>query len=77
MEIRDAIVRAEKIRSLLFAIEELKEGRTVLAIKTLRPLTGLTIPELAKATSIACGEEPQGEVSEEAREVGLLLKKFL
>ena len=77
MEIKNAIVRAENIRSLLLAIEELKEGRRVLAIKTLRPLTGLTIPELAKATSIACCEEPQGEVSEEAKEVGLLLKKFL
>ena len=77
MEIKNAIVRAEKIRSLLFAIEELKEGRTVLVVKILRPLTGLTIPELAKATTIACGKEPQGEVSEEAREVGLILKKFL
>ena len=74
---KDAIVRVEGIRSLLFAIEELKEGRRVLAVKLLRPLTGLTIPELAKATAIACGEAPQGEVSEEAREVGLILKKFL
>ena len=77
MEIKDAIVRVEKIRTLLFAIEELKEGRRVLAVRILRPLTGLTIPELAKATTIACGEEPQGEASEEAKEVGLLLKKFL
>lgn len=77
MEIKNAIVRAEKIRSLLFAIEELKEGRIVLAVKILSPLTGLTIPELAKVTAIACGEEPQGEVSGEAREVGLILKKFL
>lgn len=77
MEIKNAIARAEEIRSLLFAIEELKEGRRVMAVKLLRPLTGLTLPELAKATAIACGEEPQGEVSEEAREVGLILKKFL
>ena len=77
MEIKNAIVRAENICSLLFAIEELKEGRRVLAVKLLRPLTGLTLPELAKATAIACGEAPQGEVSEEAREVGLILKKFL
>ena len=77
MEIKDAIIRVENIRSLLFVIEELKEGRRVLAVKLLSPLTGLTIPELAKATTIACGEEPQGEVSEEAREVGLILKKFL
>ena len=74
---KDAIVRVEGIRSLLFAIEELKEGRRVIAVKLLRPLTGLTIPELAVATAIACGESPQGEVSEEAREVGLILKKFL
>ena len=77
METKDAIVRVEKIRSLLFAIEELRAGRRVLVVKLLSPLTGLTIPELAKATAIACGEEPQGEASEEAREVGLLLKKFL
>ena len=77
MEIKNAIVRAEKIRSLLFAIEALKEGRIILAVKILSPLTGLTIRELAKATTIARGEEPQGEVSEEAREVGMLLKKFL
>ncbi len=77
MEVKDAIVRLEKIRSLLFAIEELKEGRRVIAIKLLRQVSGLTIPELAKATAIARGEEPQGEVSEEAKEVGLLLKKFL
>ena len=77
MEIKEAIVRAEKIHSLLFAIEELKEGRKVLAIKTLRSLTGMTIPELDKAITIACGSSPQGEVSAEAREVGMLLKKFL
>ena len=77
MEIKNAIVRAENIRSLLFAIEALKEGRRVLAVKILGPLTGLAILELAKATAIACGEVPQGEVSEEAREVGLILKKFL
>ena len=77
MEIKNAIDRVEKIRSLLLVIEELKEGRWVLAVKLLRPLTGLTFTELAKATAIACGEEPQGEVSEEAREVGLILKKFL
>ncbi len=77
MEIKDAIIRAEEIRSLLFAIEELKEGQIVLVFKILRPLTGLATLELAKAVAIACGEEPQGEVSEEAKEVGLLLKKFL
>ena len=77
MEIKNAIVRAEKIRSLLIALDELKEGRRVIAVKILRQLTGLSIAELAKATAIACGEEPQGEVSEEAREVGLILKKFL
>ena len=77
MEIKNAIERAEKIQALLFAIEEMKEGRRVLAVKTLRKLTGLMIIELAKAVAIACGEEPQGEVSEEAKEVGLLLKKFL
>ncbi len=77
MEIKNAIVRAEKIRSLLFAIEELKEGRRVLAVRLLSPLTGLTIRESAKAITIARGEEPQGEVSEETREIGLILKKFL
>ena len=77
MEIKNAIVRAEKIHSLLLAVEEIKDGRRLLAVKILQPLTGLPIPELAKATAIACGEEPQGEVSEEAREVGMLLKKFL
>ena len=77
MEIKDAIVRAEKIRSLLIALDELKEGRRVIAVKILRELTGLTTPEVAKATVIACGEEPQGEASEEAREVGRILKKFL
>ena len=77
MEIKEAIVRAEKIRSMLFVIEELKEGRRVLAMKVLRSLTGMAIPELAKAITIACGEEPQGEVSAEVREVGMLLKKFL
>ena len=77
MEIKNAIERVEKISSLLFAIEELREGRKVLATKVLRSLTGLSFPELAMATTIACGKEPQGEVSEEAREVGRLLKKFL
>ena len=77
MEIKNAIERAEKIRSFLFVIEELREGRKVLAIKALRKLTGLTIPESGKAVAIACGEELQGKVSEEAREVGLLLKKIL
>ena len=77
METKDAIVRVEKIRSLLFAIEELRAGRRVLVVKLLSPLTGLTIRESAKAAAIACGEEPQGEVSEAAKEVGLLLKKFL
>ena len=77
MVIRDAIVRVEKISSLLFAIEELKEGRRVLAIKTLHQLTGLIILEAAKAVSIALGEEPQEEASEAAKEVGMLLKKFL
>ena len=77
MEIKNAIERAEKIHALLFAIKEMREGRKVLAVRVLRPLTGLTIPELVKAVSIACGEAPQGDVSEEAKEVGLLLKKFL
>ena len=77
MEIKEAIVRAEKIQSLLFAIEELKEGQRMLAVKILLPLTGLTIHELVKATTIALGEEPKDEASAEAREVGLLLKKFL
>ena len=77
MEIKEAIVRAEKIHSLLFAMEELKGGRKALAIKALRSLTGITIPELAKAIAIAFGERPQGEVSAEVREVGMLLKKFL
>ena len=77
MEIKNAIARAEKIRALLFVVEELREGRIVLAIKALRQLTGLPIPELGKAVSIARGEEPQGDVSKEAKEVGRLLKKFL
>ena len=77
MEIKNAIERAEKVHSLLYAIEAVKERRVVVAVKILRSLTGLSVHELAKATTIACGEEPQGEVSEEAREVGLLLKKFL
>lgn len=77
MEIENAIDRVEKIRSLLLVIEELKEGRWVLAVKLLRPLTGLPIPELWVAVSIARGEEPQGEASEEAKEIGRLLKKFL
>ena len=77
MEIKDAIVRAENIRNLLFAIEELKAGRMVMAVKLLRALTGLSVREAAASITIACGEEPQGEVSEGAKEVGLLLKKFL
>ena len=77
MEIKNAIERAEKVRLLLFAIEELREGRKVLSIKAIRQLTGLSIPESGKAVSIAFGEEPQGEASEAAKEVGLLLKKFL
>lgn len=77
MEIKNAIVRAEKIKSLLLAVEEIKDGRLVLAVKILRPLTGLSIPELAQSLKIARGEAPLGEVGEEAREVGLLLKKFL
>ena len=77
MEIKNAIERVEKIQSLLFAIEELREGRKVLAIKALRQLTGLSIPDSGKAVAIACGEEPQGAVSEESKEVGRLLKKFL
>ena len=77
MEIKEAIVRAEKIQSLLLAIEDLKEGRIVLAVKILRPLTGLNAVELAKAIAIAFGEEPKDEASAEAKEVGLLLKKFL
>ena len=75
MEIKKAIVRAEKIRSLLFVIEELREGRVVLAVKTLRSLTGLTVREATYAVTIALGEEPQAQVSEEAKDVGLLLKK--
>ena len=77
MKIKNAIERVGKIRLLLFVIEELREGRKVLAVKTLWSLTGLSTPELGKAIAIACGEEPQGGVSEEAKEVGLLLKKFL
>ena len=77
MKLKEAAVRVEKIRSLLFVIEVLKEGQKVLAVKALRSLTGLTIRESATAIALACGEEPQGEVSEEAKEVGLLLKKFL
>ena len=77
MKLKEAAVRVEKIRSLLFVIEVLREGQKVLAVKALRGLTGLTIREVATAIAIALGEEPQGEVSEEAKEVGLLLKKFL
>ncbi len=77
MEIKNAIVRAEKIQSLLYAIEAVQEGRVVTAIKILRSLTGLSVHEVAASITIARGEEPQGEVSEEAREVGLILKKFL
>ena len=77
MEIKNAIERVEKIRSLLFVIEELREGQKVLAIKSLRSFTGLSIPDSKKTIAIACGEEPQGEVSEEVKEVGRLLKKFL
>ena len=77
MELKEAAVRVEKIRSLLFVIEVLREGQKVLAVKALRGLTGLSIRESAKATAIALGEAPQGEASEEAKEVGLLLKKFL
>ena len=77
MGIKNAIERVEKIHSLLFVIKELRGDRKVLAVKTLRQLTGLTIPESAKAITIAFGEYPQGEVSEEAKEVGMLLKKFL
>lgn len=77
MEIKNAIARVENIRSLLMAIEDVKEGRLVLAVKILRPLTGLTTHESWKAVAIARGEGPQGEVSEEAKEVGQLLKKFL
>ena len=77
MKIKNAVERVEKILSLLFVIEELREGRKALAVKTLRHLAGLTIPASGKAVAIALGEDPQGEVSEEAKEVGLLLKKFL
>ena len=77
MELKEAAVRVEKIRSLLFVIEVLREGQKVLAVKALRGLTGLSIRESATAIAIALGEGPQGEVSEEAKEVGLLLKKFL
>ena len=77
MEIKNAIVRAEKIHSLLYAIEAVQERRVAVAVKLLRALTGLSVREAVASINIACGEEPQGEVSEEAREVGLLLKKFL
>ena len=77
MEIKNAIVRAEKIRSLLFVIEDAQEGRVVTAVKGLRSLTGLSVREAAAAITIARGEEPQGDVGESAREVGLLLKQFL
>ena len=77
MNIKNAIARVEKISSLLFAVKELKEGRRVLAVKMLSSLTGLSVREVANAIAFACGEKPQGEVSEEAREVGLLLKKLL
>ena len=77
MKLKEAAVRVEKIRSLLFVIEVLREGQKVLAVKALRGLTGLSIRESATAIAIALGEGPQGEVSEEAKEVGLLLKKFL
>ena len=77
MEIKNAIVRAEKIQSLLLAIEAVQEGRVMTAVKILRSLTGLSAPALGKAVAIARGEESKGEVSEEAKEVGLLLKKFL
>lgn len=77
MEIKNAIVRAEKVQSLLYAIEAVKERRVVVAIKLLRSLTGLSVHAAAASIAIACGEEPKGEVSEEAREVGLILKKFL
>lgn len=77
MEIKNAIARAERVQSLLYAIEALKEGRVVTASKGLRALTGMSVHEAVKATTIARGEEPQGEVSEEAREIGRLLKKFL
>ena len=77
MEIKNAIVRAENIQSLLYAIEAVQERRVAVAVKLLRPLTGLSVREVAASIAIACGEEPQGEVSEEAKEVGRLLKKFL
>lgn len=77
MEIKNAIVRAEKIRSLLFVIEDAQERRMVTAVKGLRSLTGLSLREAAASITIARGEEPQVEASEEAREVGLILKKFL
>ena len=77
MEIKNAIVRAEKIHTLLYAIEAVQERRMVMAVKLLRALTGLSVREAAASITIACGEEPQGEVSEGAKEVGLLLKKFL
>lgn len=77
MEIKNAIVRAEKIQYLLFTIEAVQEGRVAVAVRLLRVLTGLSDRESAALITIACGEEPQGEVREEVREVGLLLKKFL
>ncbi len=77
MEIKNAIVRLEKIQSLLLAIEAVKERRVMTAVKILRAITGLSGLELASSITIARGEEPQGEASEAAKDVGLLLKKFL
>ena len=77
MEIKNAIARAEKVQALLYTVEAVQEGQWATAVKVLRALTGLSVREAAASITIACGEEPQGEVSEEAREVGLILKKFL
>lgn len=77
MEIKNAIDRVEKIQSLLNAIEAVQEGRVVAAVKGLRSLTGLSVREAGAAITVARGEEPQGGVSEEAREIGLLLKRLL
>lgn len=77
MEIKNAIVRLEKIQSLLLAIEAVKERRLMTAVKILRALTGLYAHEVAYSITIARGKELQVEVSEEVREVGLILKKFL
>lgn len=77
MEIKNVMMRLEKVQALLFAIEAVQEGRDLTAVKILRSITGLPGRELSSSIAIARGAEPQGEVSGEAREVGLLLKRFL